>query len=206
MPSFTKDELLARIANAVASYDACIMAVYKDNTEIVRHVGFVLAFSDRVQYTIDYGAIGASGERGLLSQVKSEGLGGVYGSSGEYCQMTSPLAQISLKTKQDSYKFIEMIKFMIKNCSPTYSAFKSNQNCRGYVLRHISTVCKTYDVPSAYQQAATSFIEAIKQEDIVLGVGSAAVGVVAVVSVFALLKWAFSADDTKNSNNNDKTG
>jgi hypothetical protein len=137
MSSFTKDELLARIARAVASYDECAMAVYKDNTEIVRHVGFVLTFDDSVQYTIDYGAIGSSGDRGLLAQVMPEGQGGIYGSSGEHCRMTSPLARILLKTKQDNSKFIKMIEFMTTNYSPVYNAFSSDQNCRGFVLTHI---------------------------------------------------------------------
>jgi hypothetical protein len=64
-------------------------------------------------------------------------------------------------------------------------------------------VCKTYEVSSGDQLSATNFIEAIQREDIVLGVGSVAVGAVAVVSAFALLKWVFSSDDTDNSDDND---
>lgn len=187
MSSLIKDELLTGIIGAVAECDECTMAVYKDDNEIVRHVGFVLTFDKGQKYTVDYGSKG------------------IFCTSGEHCKLMSSLAEISLKTKQDKRKFIKMIDYMINNCSPTYNLFKPDQNCRGYVLRHIPTVCETYEVSSAYQLAATNFIEAIKREDIELVVATTiTVGSIIARASIALYKWFQGTFFTADNNNSDR--
>jgi hypothetical protein len=107
------------------------------------------------------------------SGIRVKGKGGVYGSRGENCKMITPLVQVSLASKQDSPKFISMVERMTKEFEPEYNVSSSHTNCRGYVLRHIPTVCKLYDVSEADRAAAIKFIETIKQEDIELVAGSA---------------------------------